>query len=461
MIRRQRLLNIAKVALPLAFLTPFAALALSNLFLLSPPGCTLVAKKLSGIVGMDCSIGGTTWSPWNGITLHNLQIKQPAPLNQSIKQPLLNVSTVRISPNWRKLAHKQLHIRAIDLNQLSIAVPIELLSQLPSPAGSPPIASTPPAIAANTPSQPQTNLQPSQLNPTQQPTPPATNSKPPESKKITLDEKHAPPTVWTKISNSKISIVSTFSDKPIYEITQINGRIPIGGKSATSKIKIGRANSLGHILGENISIHLNSRGSILQTKAIETSFSDISCKMAASIALSGQIPFEFQFAIAEQLNKEIKLSESQSLEIGALNALGGVRGLLKSPSTWQGSLLSKANSIEANLGQHNSTFSDGQILVIFQNATLFCPTARLNGESTSILANGAVLQDGRTAAIVRIVSSPDTLNSLSKFTHPKNTAPNLTELSTPQRSALDLQVFGKPGNFYFLPDPSSKPIPLK
>jgi len=87
--------------------------------------------------------------------------------------------------------------------------------------------------------------------------------------------------------------------------------------------------------------------------------------------------------------------------------------------------------------------------------------ARLTGEETTVMGNGAMLTDGRTAAIARIVAAPDTLLAISRFTQPSSSEPELTPLSTPQRAALDLRFFGQPGNFLYQPNPAAPPLPLE
>jgi hypothetical protein len=98
---------------------------------------------------------------------------------------------------------------------------------------------------------------------------------------------------------------------------------------------------------------------------------------------------------------------------------------------------------------------------MFHGGTLRCLDARLVGEETSLLGNAMLLSDGRFAGIARIVAAPESLVAISKFTHPDGTAPQLTSLSTPQRAALDMRIFGSPGNVFFQPNPAAAPIPLR
>ena len=83
------------------------------------------------------------------------------------------------------------------------------------------------------------------------------------------------------------------------------------------------------------------------------------------------------------------------------------------------------------------------------------------GEQASIIANAAVLSDGRMAGIARIVAAPESLIAVSRFFRPDAAEPHLTPLSTPQRAALDLQIYGRPGNLLFRPDPVAAPLRLR
>ena len=83
------------------------------------------------------------------------------------------------------------------------------------------------------------------------------------------------------------------------------------------------------------------------------------------------------------------------------------------------------------------------------------------GEQISLLGNATLLSDGRGSANLRIVAPPETLHTLSSWTDPTGSPPYFSPLHTPQRAALDLQIFGKLGDFSYKPHPNSKPIKIR
>jgi hypothetical protein len=121
----------------------------------------------------------------------------------------------------------------------------------------------------------------------------------------------------------------------------------------------------------------------------------------------------------------------------------------------------QANSLDTIYAGQSAHFARGQAIIVFRNGALRCVDARLEGEEATVMGNGAVLTDGRVAAIARFVAAPDTLLAISKFTQPATLELQLTPLSTPQRSALDMQFFGQPGNFFYQPNPAAKPFQLE
>jgi hypothetical protein len=439
-------LALAVLGLPLAF-------GVSNLFLLSPMGRDFVAGRIQRTIQLETSVRGSTWSPWNGFTVYGLVIKQPPPLRKAVSAPILNAETIRIHPDWRALAKRRLAIRRIEIRKPDGAVAIELLSQIPRAPVDPAIAAKPPELAvADTPRD--------------LPTPAAPGIPPAALAPVEKPETVAPPivttpTVWISVTGGSLRIVSAMTKEPLCRISRIDGAIPLGGKKAEAGLALGGIAFLGHEIPETVRIPMQWESPVLDAGVIEGGVFGIGCKLEAKFGLTPGIPFLIGAIFPKQDGKEIVLSETIRAKLGSVAGQGRIQGFMLAPASWQGQGVIQAVAVETDYAGQKADFAHGQALVMFQGGALRCIDARLVGEETSILGNATLLSNGRFAAIARVVASPEALLAVSKHTHPEAGVPLFTPLSTPQRAALDMRVFGYPGNVFFQPNPAAKPIPLR
>jgi len=443
--------------LALAVLGPLLAFAVSNLFLLSSKGRSYVAARIQRVIHLETSVQGGSWSPWNGFTVYGLHIKQPEPLRNAIPAPMLTAETIRIHPDWWALAKRRLVIRSVEVHKPDLALPIELLSQIPSAPVTPAIAAKQPDLAAVNPSPPET---PEAVVPPISPPPLAT-----VEKQVTAQAQPRPdetaPTFWISIGEGRLRIVSAMTKEPLYRIARIDGAIPLGGKSARSALTLGGIGFLNHTLPETVRVPINWKSPVLGTGVIDGGLFGLDCKMEARIGFTIGIPFFIAGVVPKQDGKEIVLSEALRAKLGAVAGQGRIQGHLLAPGSLQGQGIIQALAMEGEYAGHKANFHHGQAMVIFQGGALRCLDARLVGDETSILGNAMLLSDGRFAGAARIVATPESLGAISRFIQADGSTPQLTALSTPQRAALDMWIFGSPGNVFFKPHPAAEPILLR
>lgn len=446
----------------LAFLAPLLAFGVSNLFLVSPKGRALIADKISLQLQLEAKVQGATWSPWNGITIYGLRLEQPDLLRKSFKKPLLSVQSVRIHPDWLALREKTLSMKGMDVVKPDFTIPIELLSQIPQREVSPP--AKPPDLAAAKPPSVQGAPQANPVAPAP-PNPgitglvqPVQQQPPPIVKPASV----APtPAVWINIHEGSLGIVSLMSPAPLFHAGGINGSVPLAGKPTESRISVGKMTGLdGKDLGK-VTLPLKWDAPVLILKAIGGKISGMDFKVAGQIALTHGNPFRIDVAVPEQKDQKLRVGGNARANLGVVAAQGRAQGYLRLPASWQGQWIAQARAIDVEMVGHKNHFGQGQALVIFQNGMLRCVDARLIGEDASIIGNAMLLSDGRMAGIARIVAAPESLVAISRITRPDSTPPHLTPLSTPQRSALDIQVYGRPGKLFYQSDPMSAPQQLR
>jgi hypothetical protein len=443
--------------LALALIGPPLAFGVSNLFLLSRMGRAYVAARIQRVIQLDTSVQGSSWSPWNGFTVYGLLIRQPVPLRKAVSKPMLSAESIRIHPDWRALAKRRIVIRSIEIHKPDLAVPIELLSQIPSAPVEPALAARPQDLAAVNPS------------PRDIPATAVPDISPPDLAPLEKQEAVAAgtppivtaPTFWIRIREGQMSIVSALTKNPLYRISRIDGSIPLGGKSAAASLTLGGIAFMGNRIPETVMVPMKWNAPVLGVGAIEGGIFGIACKMEAKIALTRGVPFLIGGVFPKQDGKKIVFSKSLHAKLGSVVGQGRIQGLLLAPGSWQGQGIVQVLAMETQFAGHTANFDRGQALAIFQGGALRCPDARLVGEEVSVLANGTLLNDGRFASIARIVASPEALVAISKFTQPDGTAPQLTALSTPQRAALDMLAFGFPGKVFFQPNPAAETTHLR
>ena len=447
--------------LVLAVAIPLLAFGLSNLYLASPKGSAFVASKVRERTGLETSVMGSSWSPWNGISVYGIRIEQPGSLKMAVAKPLLQIESVHAMPAWRFLVlERKLLLKGIELRKPKLVLPVELLSQLPSH----PHATTPPAVAKVNPAPQQTPpLAPATtVDPPVHPAPETIPNIPQEKPVANVEsvEESKDPTVWVKFSGGGLKIVSTTSKDPLYQISKMDGAVPLGGRHTSSEVVLERIKFLGKPLADTMTITLKWHSPVLEIGAFDGEIFGIKCTSGASMALSGGLPFRINAILPKQENHEIGLSEKLNAKFASIAGQGVFQGQLAFPATWQGQWVTQAVGIDTNFSDHHAHFDQGQALIVFRNGALSCIDARLVGEPLAIIGNATLLSDGRAAANGRVIAPPETLVAISKFTEPNSAAPSLTPLSTPQRSALDFQLFGKLGEFYFKPNPRATPILL-
>lgn len=454
---RRRIRKCCLALLGIAIICPLIAFGISNLYLLSPKGRALIAGKIGNRLHLEISVQGATWSPWNGITVYGIRIEQPGALRNAIGIPLLRVESLQVHPNWQALLKRELAIKGLEIVKPELHIPIELLSQIPQAADVPPLAAaTPPPAAGPTPGAIASNTAPS-------PSPAETAShvveeQPPQPEAAAPQDKT--PNVWINVRDGKLAIVSLMSPSPLFVAGGIDGGVAVSGKPAKSRVSVSQLSVLGQQAHGKINIPLNWSAPVLGAKMKGDETFGFDFLIEGHLALVQGIPFRIDASAPEQGDREIRFGGDAVARFGKVASQGRTEGYLQIPASWQGKWIARASIVDVEIAGHANRFDHGQALLLFQGGALRCIDARLTGDDATIIGNGMILSDGRMAANTRVVAAPETLAAVSRFIQP-GTETHLTPLSTPQRAALDLQVFGQPGNLHYKPNPRAAPIPLQ
>lgn len=404
---------------------PAGIFLLGNLSLSSPWACHWIAAKIERRTGMETRVGGASWSPWNGAAIAAVELLQPVPLRAALKQPLIRIDSLRVTPVWKAWLRGRLEVSSIELVSPRFVLPLELASHLARPQ-----KTTPPPAAAATP--PPASVQPGPPAPT----PPAAASPPihptPPSQ----------PTGWLHLKNASFSLVHAGSHRTLIEIAQITGSVPIAGDHAQSALKIDSVSAFGNELARNLAAQLDWTYPLLSLKPLETEIAGYKLVLAGKIASFSGLPTQIDAQLPQQALAAFALPLDGQASAEAITASARFRGLLLAPATWQGDLVAESLAPAIRVAARETKFDRGSAVTVLRGGVISCVDARLIGDELSLLGNATLLADGRAAGAARLVAAPESATAIASRIFPHLAAPSLTPLATPQRAAFDLEAFG-------------------
>ena len=405
-------------------------LLLGNLLLSSAWSCRWLATKIQNWIGLETRVGGASWSPWNGASISEVELLQPAPLRALINQPLARIEQVRITPVWRAWLRGRLDVRSIELDTPRIVLPVELMSHQTAPE---PATAAPPPAAASTP--PPVVVQPP-LTPPPAPLPEVTQLPP----RPALPSQ---PTGWLRLKNASFAIVRAGASDALLEFSKTSGAIPLAGDSAQSALKIGMISAFGNEVISNLTTTLDWTSPLLSLKPVETKIGGYQMVLAAKIGSLSEMPLQIEAQLPRQPFTTFGIPFNGQAAAESIAASLRFRGLLLAPGSWQGDLVVEAAFPSLRIAEHETKFDQGRAVTILRGGLLSCVDARLISDELSVLGNASLLADGRAAGAVRLVAAPDSAAAIVRRFFPNiQGGPSLTPLATPQRAAFDLEAFG-------------------
>ena len=426
--------------LALVLLAPVVLLVLGNLLLATPWVRTWAGRKISGRTGVDSAVGRISVTPWGGVTLRDLVLRQPAALRTAIREPLLEVRQIRLIPRWEGLLKGRVEISEVRIDGPRVVVALEMLASLASSATAPPAPAAPPAIAAVSPDPAEGDLKPGPpaVLPGEAPpalTPPAVAGPPPPS------PVEWPATAWVVITDAGLQLRSTAVSGTVAEASGLEARIPVAGKPAPSTLNLARVDLLGRNVASGISLPLAWHPPELRVGPGDLTFAGLQIKVAAVAGRLPGTPFAVEVTVPPQSFEASAFFPQLKPGAELVEARAQGIGLLKFPSSWQGLAQAVATRPVLTAGGEVRSFDEGRAAAVLRGGLLQCPDIRLTGERLSLLGNGRIDGKGQGSAVLRMVVPPDDARELAgRFTIPGVPGgPVFQPLETPERVFLDLR----------------------
>ena len=469
---------------------PLVAFGLSNLALGSPWGRDWIADKIRRRTTLETTIGGASWSPWNGVNFRDVVLQQPAALKDVVAEPLVRIPHFRFYPVWKAIFRGQPDVRSITLDSPRIVLPLEIVSYLATPTAPPVVQMAPPdeplqplpdlpplAASPSEPASPEVSaLQQAPLadtirpagespvtapspepSPSGAPSPSPTHppvaagpSEPSPPAKPPLPKPPEPPTAPTdfiQLTDASFAVVLAGAKTPLVELGGIKGAVPVAGKAGTSSLHVGSIESLGNQILAAAEIPLAWQPPRLSAAPLEAEVGGLNTKFSITFALIPGIPFTLEAIAPTQPLEATALPGGGTFKAVSASANLRAQGQLIFPSTWQADLVTGAVKPSVILSNEETKFDQSQSITLLRGGTLSCIDARIVGDQLSFLGNATVFSDGRAAGVLRIVAPPETTVSIvNQFFPALQAPPAFSAMSTPQRAALDLEVSGNLGD---------------
>lgn len=416
-------------------LLPFVAFGLSNLALGSSWGRDWLSSKIQSRTTLETTIGGASWSPWNGVTFRDIRMEQPAALQPTIPEPLIRISKIQVVPVWKAVAKGHLDIRSIRLTSPKVVLPLEIISHFAPPAPSPSPTSP------TTESRPPVTAGP--VTPPDSPPPPTQQDPPPPLPIATPTT----PTDFIHLENASFALVLSGSPAPIFEATEINGSLPVAGRDAESALVFPIIRLLGGDTIRDLRLPLQWRKPFLTVPSTDTTIAGLKSKIGARLGIVSGLPLALDIHAADQPITPLDLPGGHRFSAKTVSANTRFRGLVLAPQTWQADFITAASKPVIRTDGNETAFDQARTITVLRGGTLSCIDARISGDDVSLLGNATVLSNGKVAAVLRVVAPPETAVSISSRLFPGvNARPVLSAMSTPQRVALDIEASGTLGD---------------
>lgn len=442
--RRRWRIWLRRTVLLLVILPPLA-FGCSNLWL-ATRGRAMLADRLQQRWGLETRIGGASWSPWHGLTLRQVEIAQPAALRGGVSDPLVRVDTLWVAPVWRKLLRRQVTIGSLEISGAKVALTVEMVAQLAQreePPAAMPLAMAAPPNPSGLPAAAPGGTGPVAAPEPAIPPPATPAAAPSEAAAVPVAPSEA--TRWARFQGVDFQLTSASSHRVLAEIGGFAGEVPFAGDPAKSTLAVESVELFGEQVLDSMRAGLSWQNPVITVEPEDptTRLAGLDVRWGLRFALMEGLPAQVQLELPRQAARFSAAGPAITVEARAAAARAVFLGRLLVPGTWHGELLAETAGIEVKHKERTLPFDRASCATVLRGGMLSCLDARLVGEEFSVLGNGALLADGRLAAVARLVAPQETVGITLRRVFPGlASVPACVELSTPQRVACDVSLAG-------------------
>ncbi len=429
-----------KPALAALLLAAPLLFGLGNAFLATPWGRAFVAAKISGRIGLETVLDGASWSPWRGVTLRGLAVFQPEPLRGAVKEPLLEIETLRVVPDWPALLRGRPGVREVEVVRPRLTVAVEMLPHLvqpfEEPAGPPLLAGgdAPSAAAAGESAEDGTPPAPADSASAGKAAPPASAA---------AAAPQNAPTRWLRCRGAAGRLCSAASGRDWLAVDGMDLELPFAGAPATGGLSLRGLEIFGNPSSAGIQKEIVWRSPLLTIVPGPLDLGPLELHCGGQVALAPGLPLSAAVEMPRQQAGMEAVFQGISLNSPAAGGAARFAGFLLAPGSWHGELMLSAATPELGHGGNVFAFDRGLCVATLRGGALSCPDVRLVGEEFSLLGNGTLFADGRLGAVLRVAAPPETARGLAEALLPGlGAGSHVMPLSSEQRATLDISFTG-------------------
>lgn len=404
---RRRLLSI--------LLLPLVLCLAGNLLLATPWGTGFFERKVESRLGLPCSIGGISWSPWAGVQVHNLRLMPPRDSGEDLE--VLRIESIKVDLSWQSLIKGRKRFQRLEIQGVTGEVSLELVQALlargqasketsPSAPLNEPVS---PAIADNVNVSPET---PSGVIPRPQPVDPAVPQPAEQELQVAPVDDFEGVVTFDRVN---LRFFSHRFPNLSARMAAVSGEIPIWGEESKGRLVIGDFEIGGRFHSQAIEVPLILEDRFLKLDDYGVKLFGLNLKVTAAIWMVPGLPYGVQLNLpAQQMDlTPVYLDQKPPFKIGSLQSSSQFRGHLLNPGGSTGGSYTAFQNLEIVDGNDGSltTFHSGSAHFQLSAAGLIAQDFRMMGEEEAVIGNGFATPRGDAAAVVRIVASPNRAQS--------------------------------------------------
>jgi len=423
-----------------------------NLWLATSWGTGFFERKIEARLGLPCTIGAISWSPWAGVQVRNLRLMPPRDTGENLE--ILKIESVNVDLSWRSLAKGQKRFQRLEIHGVTGEVSLELLQSLAArgqaterPGSADPVeVPTAPVMADNTesPSGPSPEVPP-KPSPVDQGAPEPAES---DLKVVPVDDFEG----GVAFERVNLRLYSRRFPGVSVGVADVSGEIPIWGGDREGLLTIGDLELGKRFHSQRIEVPVILKDRFLKVDDYQVKLFGLDLSFTAALWMVQGLPYGVQLNLPSQQMDltPIYLDGEPPFTIGTLQSSGQMQGHLLDPGASVGGSYTTFENLEMIDGKDGSRtrFQSGSAHLQLSAAGLIARDFRIMGEEEAVLGNGFATPGGDAAAVVRIVASPNRAESHEKRVGSASDelALKFEPLVTPDREFRDLHLELRSGN---------------
>ncbi len=394
-----------------------------NLFFATPFGTGLISSRIEKRSGLICEIDQISWTPWSGGSIRNLVLFSPE--SSGTGDSVVKVEQVRLDPSWLKMFQKKFQFSELRVKGVQVDMPLELFKDLEEVARGPLLISEPESDLPLISDQAMPQIKPPNLDVSDEDQTVKVDPSKAESLPEKLNEEKTPLAQKKSYGDNQsiifedvsIRLFSLQKESLNFEILDLSGELPFGGKPRAGHINIDEVSVAGEPLLSQLNFPLEWKEGVLQMNAQVLKMKNVEVVCSAAVSPVRGIPYGFQVNAREEGVDVGEMTGARvPATIGAMVVDYKMQGYLTNPRLVYGSGRAAVSNVRVKdlHDQSEVIFDEGYLSLSLTPAGVAVPVFRLLGEEDAILGNGFLTTRAEGTSVVRLVGSENRVEAYER-----------------------------------------------